>query len=111
MKNKISLKKMTVCAALLLILSLLPLLILGRYNVMCIDDYDYGRLVHDTWMETGSLRQSLQTAITQTGRFFREWQGTYVSCFLMAVCPMNFRYECAFVVPLIMIGMFCISTF
>lgn len=111
MKNKISLKKMTVCAALLLILSLLPLLILGRYNVMCIDDYDYGRLVHDTWMKTGSLRQSLQTAITQTGRFFREWQGTYVSCFLMAVCPMNFRYECAFVVPLIMIGMFCISTF
>lgn len=109
--NKISLKEMTVCAAFLLILSLLPLLILGRYNVMCIDDYDYGRQVHDTWMTTGSLWQSVQTAMEQTGRFFREWQGTYVSCFLMAICPMNFYYETAFLVPVIMIGMFCVSTF
>lgn len=107
----ISMKKMAVCAAVLFALSVLPLLLLGRYNVMCIDDYDYGRQIHDTWMATGSLWQSIQTAFRQTGEFFKEWQGTYVSCFLMAVCPMNFWYGAAFIVPVIMIGMFAGSTF
>lgn len=107
----ISMKKMAVCAAVLFALSVLPLFLLGRYNVMCIDDYDYGRQIHDTWVATGSLWQSIQTAFRQTGEFFKEWQGTYVSCFLMAVCPMNFRYDAAFIVPVIMIGMFAGSTF
>lgn len=109
--NGISVRKMAVCAAVLFVLSVIPLLLLGRYNVMCIDDYNYGMRVHDTWTATGSLRQSIQTAVTQTKDFFVDWQGTYVSCFLMAVCPMNFRYEAAFIVPVIMIGMFSISTF
>ncbi|MDE5597685.1 MAG: hypothetical protein K2J04_07625, partial [Lachnospiraceae bacterium] len=98
-------------AAVLFVISIVPLLLLGKYNVMCIDDYDYGRQVHDTWMATGSLWQSVQTAAAQTAVFFRDWQGTYVSCFLMALCPMNFYYETAFLVPIIMIGMFCVSTF
>lgn len=98
-------------AAVLFAVSILPLLLLGKYNVMCIDDYDYGRQVHDTWIATGSLWQSVQTAAAQTAVFFRDWQGTYVSCFLMALCPMNFYYEAAFLVPIIMIGMFSISTF
>lgn len=107
----VSMRKMAVCAAVLFGVSVLPLLLLGRYNIMCIDDYDYGRQIHDTWMATGSLWQSIQTALRQTAEFFQEWQGTYVSCFLMAVCPMNFWYGAAFIVPVIMIGMFSGSTY
>lgn len=109
--NRISVQKLTVCAALLLVLSLIPLLLLGRYNVMCIDDYNYGIEVHDTWLATGSVWESVMTAAKQTRDIFLEWQGTYVSCFLMAVCPMNFCYEAAFIVPVIMIGMFAVSSF
>lgn len=109
--EQIPMKRMAVYAAILFVLSLIPLLLLGRYNVMCIDDYDYGRVVHDTWMETGSVWQSVQTAWKQNMEFYQNWQGTYVSCFLMALCPMNFRYEAAWVVPIIMIGMFATSTF
>lgn len=109
--NRISMKTMVFYAAVLLALSLIPLLLLGRYNVMCIDDYDFGIRVHDTWMETGSFRQSIQTAVMQTVERYRSWQGTYASCFLMALAPMNFRYETAFLVPVIMIGMFAVSTF
>lgn len=107
----ISMRKMAVCAAALFAVSVIPLLLLGRYNVMCIDDFNYGRAVHDTWMSTGSLWQSIETALRQTGEFFLEWQGTYVSCFLMAVCPMNFRYEAAFIVPVLMIGLFAGASF
>lgn len=98
-------------AAGLLLLTLLPLLLLGKYNVMCIDDYDYGRRVHDTWQETGSFAASAETAWQQNMELYREWQGTYVSCFLMALCPMNFSYQTAWVVPILMIGMSGISAF
>ena len=47
-KKEQNMGRMAVFAGLLLLLSLVPLLWLGRYNVMCIDDYDYGRKVHDT---------------------------------------------------------------
>ena len=104
-------RQMTLCAALLLMLSLAPLLLLGRYNVMCVDDYDYGRQVYDTWTATGSYRESIQTAWRQNMDIYQTWQGTYISCFLMALCPMNFHYETAWVVPILMIGMFAASTF
>ena len=104
-------RQMMTGALVLLVISLIPLLWLGKYNVMCIDDYDYGRQVHDTWLATGSYREAVQTAWRQTMEFYRNWQGTYVSCFLMALCPMNFHYEIAWVVPVIMIGMFAASTF
>ncbi len=98
-------------AAVFLFLSLLPLLLLGKYNVMCIDDYDYGRRVHDVFLATGSFGASVQEAWRQNMDFYRDWQGTYVSCFLMAMCPMNFRYGLAWVVPILMIGMFAASSF
>lgn len=109
--DRISMKRMAAYAGILFVLSLIPLLLLGRYNVMCIDDYDYGRQVHDTWMATGSFVQSVQTAWRQNMEFYRDWQGTYISCFLMGLCPMNFYYEAAYMVPILMIGMFSISTF
>lgn len=104
-------KTMVSCAAALLIVSLIPLLLLGRYNIMCMDDYDFGMRVHETWEKTGSVSQSVQTAAMQTAERYQSWQGTYASCFLMALAPMNFRYETAFLVPVIMIGMFVLSTF
>lgn len=109
--EKIPEKRMAGYAAVLFIVSLLPLFLLGRYNVMCIDDYDYGRQVHDTWLATGSLLQSVKTAWAQNMEFYQNWQGTYISCFLMALCPMNFRYDIAWVVPLLMIGMLAVSAF
>ncbi len=111
-EEKLNISKRTVLiSALLLLASLLPLLLLGRYNVMCIDDYDYGRRVHDVFLATGSFGASVQEAWRQNMDFYREWQGTYVSCFLMAMCPMNFRYDIAWVVPVLMIGMLGSSTF
>lgn len=102
---------MTVGAAVLFALSVIPILALGRYNVMCIDDYNFGIQVHDTWVATGSFSQSLQAALRHVGQVYRSWQGTYASCLLMALCPMNFFYDIAFIVPVIMVGTFALSVF
>lgn len=40
----VSIRQMKICAVIFLCLSLIPLLWLGKYNVMCIDDYDYGKI-------------------------------------------------------------------
>ncbi|MCM1124138.1 MAG: DUF6056 family protein [Eubacterium sp.] len=109
--DRIPMKRMAVYAGICFVLSLLPLLWLGRYNVMCIDDYDYGRRVHDVWIATGSIGQSVKMAWQQNMDFYQDWQGTYVSCFLMALCPMNFHYKAGYLVPVLMIGMFAVSTF
>ncbi|MCM1153954.1 MAG: DUF6056 family protein [Roseburia sp.] len=109
--NKISERKMTIGALILFLLSILPVLILGRYSVMCIDDYNYGVPVHDAWVATGSFMQAVQAASEQVKTAYQIWQGTYASCFLMAMCPMNFYYEAAFIVPIITIGLFAVSVF
>lgn len=110
-ENFLSGRRALVCAAGLLLLSFVPLLWLGKYNVMCIDDYDYGRRVHDVFLATGSFSASLQEAWRQNMDFYQDWQGTYISCFLMGMCPMNFNYYIAWVVPILMIGMFASSSF
>lgn len=108
-KNPVS--KLAICSLTLFFISVIPLLVLGKYNVMGVDDYCYGIQVHDTWLQTHSIWQSLKSALEHTRIFYLEWQGTYVSCFLMSMCPMNFIYELAFCVPIIMIGMFSLSTY
>lgn len=109
--NRIPMQRMAVYAAVLFVLSVIPLLLLGRYNIMCIDDYDYGRTVHDAWLATGSIWQSALTAFEQVKLVFMTIQGAYTSCFLMSMCPMNFRYDSAFIVPIVMIGMFAAASF
>ena len=111
MKILDNLKRNAVYSGILFVVSLIPILLLGRYNVMCIDDYNNGVRVHDIWMATGSLLQSMRTAWQQSMDVYQTWQGTYSSCFLMGMCPMNFRYESAWLVPVLMIGMFSVSTF
>ncbi len=104
-------KRINIMAIFLLIVSVIPLLMLGKYNVMAADDYSYGLEVHDTWMETGSVWHAVKSAAEHTKRFYYGWQGTYTSCFLMSMCPMHFVYQSASVVPVIMIGMFSVSTY
>lgn len=110
-ENFLSGRRAVILAAGLLLLSFVPLLWLGKYNVMCIDDYDYGRRVHDVFLATGSFAASVQEAWRQNMDFYQDWQGTYISCFLMGMCPMNFNYHIAWVVPILTIGMFATSSF
>lgn len=109
--NQVSVKRMAVCAAILFVMSVIPLLLLGQYNVMCIDDYDYGRRIHDVWTATGSFSQAFHASVEQMKDLYMHQQGSYVSCVLMGLSPMNFRYETAFVVPVVMIVMFALSTY
>ena len=46
----------------ILLLSLIPLIWLGRYNYPTGDDYYYGAETHLVWQQTGSITQTLAAA-------------------------------------------------
>ncbi len=108
MKN---IKKLTVMAGLLFAASLLPLLLLGRYNVMCYDDYLFGAGVRDAFLSTGSVTEALMEGVKHANNRYMQWQGYWIITFLSAVYPANFHYQLAFIVPIISIGLFAPAVF
>lgn len=81
-----------------LILSLLPIIYLGRYNHPTGDDYYYGGATKAVWEETGSLVKTVAEAVKGVAYQYENWQGTYSGMFLMHLTPNIFDeqlYKCA----------------
>ena len=89
---------------------LIPLLYIGRYNVISADDYAYGLEVHRNWLENHSLLQVVITALQVVAKRYATWQGTYTSVFFMSLNPLNFNNSAGWLIPLFMVSMLCLST-
>lgn len=88
----------------LTILSLLPVMYLGRYNYPTGDDYFYGAETIHVWEETGSLRAVLAEAGRGTMEQYANWQGTYAAIFLMFMTPNIFGFTAyRFVTPVMIL--------
>lgn len=86
MKNNFAKWKPYIFLAILL-LSLIPLIWLGRYNYPTGDDYYYGAETHLVWQQTGSIIQTLDAACAGVADSYQIWQGTYSALFLMYLAP------------------------
>lgn len=104
-------KRMTMVAKIMTVTSLLPLLALGFYNVMCYDDYNFGIRVHMVWDSTHSVRQSIIAAVRQANERYMTWQGNWPFVFMMGICPANFNYQFAVVTPFISIAFFASAVY
>lgn len=71
----------------ILILSLLPVMYLGRYNHPTGDDYYYGAETRAVWETTGNIGAVLAQAARGTVSQYHNWQGTYSAMFLMYLPP------------------------
>lgn len=89
---------------------IIPILYIGRYNVISADDYAYGLEVHRNWIENHSLFQAIGTAFEVVANRYMTWQGTYTSVFFMSLNPLNFHNGAGWLIPLFMISMLCLST-
>ena len=74
----------------LLIVNLLPIMYLGRFNHPTGDDYYYGAEAHLVWEETGSLMQTVKEALRGAAYDYETWQGTYSAMVLMRLQPTVF---------------------
>lgn len=77
----------------ILILSLLPLMYVGRYNHPTGDDYFYGAETKAVWEESGSILKTIGTALEGVAVQYNRWQGTYSAMFLMYLPPNVFGEE------------------
>ncbi|MBO4899654.1 MAG: hypothetical protein J5509_05130 [Lachnospiraceae bacterium] len=82
--------------------AVLPLWYLGRYDVICLDDFGFGAITHMAWVYTHSVIYVLQAAIKQVQYLFFVKQATYSSIFLMAFFPGIWNEKYYFLVPFIL---------
>ncbi len=96
-----------------LILSLIPLLVLGRYDVPSADDFSYGDLVYGALRENASFFRTLRAAVSVCRDMYYGWQGTFAAVFLMALQPSVFGEGLYALTPWLMLasllaGVFCL---
>lgn len=106
MKNKSAKRKPYIFLAILL-LSLIPLIWLGRYNYPTGDDYYYGAETHLVWQQTGSITQTLAAACAGVADSYQIWQGTYSALFLMYLAPNVFSNTAYHLVTFVILLLLC----
>lgn len=88
-----------------LLLSLVPLLYVGRYNHPTGDDIYYGLDAHMVWEATHSLPQTIANACQGVARNYYTWQGTYSAMLLMHLQPTVFSEHYYFMTPFLIVGL------
>ena len=73
--------------ALALLVSLLPMLFIARYNHPYYDDLGFSIRTHAAWRETGSVLATLGAAVDNTVSIRSTWEGTYATSLLDALQP------------------------
>ena len=106
MKNNFAKWKPYIFLAILL-LSLIPLIWLGRYNYPTGDDYYYGAETHLVWQQTGSITQTLDAACAGVADSYQIWQGTYSALFLMYLAPNVFSNTAYHLVTFVILLLLC----
>lgn len=96
---------------LMLLVSLIPLLLIGQYAHPCADDFTYGYYTHAYWSTTHSLSETLHWAFYQVHSTYDTWQGTFSSVFLMALSPAVWGEQYYFLTPVIMLSMIVLPHF
>ncbi len=92
------------------LLSLIPLLLIARYNSACADDYTYSGWVHCVWENTHSFAEVIKAAYIRAKFAYTEWQGSFSAVFLFALQPAAFGEKFYCLVPVIMLGGLIFST-
>lgn len=88
---------------LLLFLSCVPIILVGKYVYPQGDDFEYGRYCYQAWRQTGSFFEVLKGAWKMVFESFFTWQGTFSSIFLMALHPGIWGTDYYHLVPLLLL--------
>ena len=86
------------------LLSLIPVLLLEKYNFPSADDFGFSTYTRLAWADTHNFRAVLAAACRKVAEVWQTWQGTYSSVFLMALQPGIFGDGFYWITTWIMIG-------
>lgn len=105
LQNICTKKNLALLCLAILLLSLIPLLYVGRYNHPTGDDIYYGLDAHMVWEATHSLPRTIASAWQGTVQNFHTWQGTYSAMLLMHLQPSVFSERIYFLTPFLIVGL------
>ncbi len=91
-------------------LTLIPLLLIARYNFPSADDYSFGDTCRYAWRTTHSIWQVLKEAFLLSWESYFNWMGSFTSEVVSALHPAVFKEEFYSVTTWIMLGMLTFST-
>lgn len=89
-KKSCDLRRLSYLLIVIYALSLIPVLIIGKYDYPSADDFSMGlgtRLVYEA---TGSLLAVAGKILSETVRYYRTWIGYFTSCLFTTVSPATF---------------------
>ncbi|MEG2321875.1 MAG: DUF6056 family protein [Bacilli bacterium] len=92
------------------IITLIPLFILSFYNHPSNDDFYYGSKTYHTYQETGSILNTLSSAVDQVKETYINWQGTYSAVFLFSLQPAIFSENVYWIGTFILLFSLIITT-
>lgn len=73
-----------------MVILLIPMLAIARYNVPCADDYSYGKLTHLAWKQSHSLWDVFYQGLQTIKQYYYGWQGTYSAVLTFSLQPAVF---------------------
>lgn len=108
MKKKVSVlfqkhNKFGLYMVLLVGISLIPLLLTGRYNVMSADDYAMGKEFHRIFGDTPNIANTLGYAFTHMTETYRMWQGCFTVNFFDSLNPGFWGESLTWITPMVML--------
>lgn len=92
-----------IAVLLLLFLSCIPIILVGKYVYPQGDDFEYGIYCYQAWRQTGNVFEVFKGAWKMVLEGFFNWQGTFSSIFLMALHPGIWGTEYYHLVPLLLL--------
>ena len=72
------------------VLSLIPVLVIGKYDYPSADDFSMGLGTRLAYEATGSLLAVAGKILSETARYYRTWIGYFTSCLFTTVSPATF---------------------
>lgn len=92
------------------VLSLLPILVAGRWNCPASDDVSSLLAAESAWQASHSVTAMLRTAAKTAAGIYESWQGTYAAAFLQPLLAVFSPLENAWAVPAAMLLLLTVAT-
>ena len=92
----------------LLALSLIPILMLGRYDWPSADDYSYALRTHEAIVQG---QCPLTASLKHIAEYYKGWQGTFSAILLMTFTPLAASPFLYWLTPVVMLASLCLGTF
>ena len=89
---------------LLLMVSVLPRVYIGRYNVLSADDYAICKEMHKVIMQGGGIGDLFAYAWSYANNIYRTWRGYYACNLIEVFNPGVFQESFVWLIPIWMIG-------